>query len=318
MILNFLHSIKFKYSKDLEEQIKELAEQHFAIESFTREESLNWIRTCCDLLDDCFHTKTNQEHLIVELKDKLQKKTLECINKEKSLDNALEQIKSIESAKTLSENNIKQNYEKEQEVMNRVVRRAIRLSRFIGDLGEDKNYPLPNKESNIEYWNFIDSFIEQLKDYINRAEETKKKLGEFGEKNKKFMKYVKKEVNELNKFWQLVEEKKLHKTYSTDYSPNNSLKEIVEKLQKENEELKQEVEILKNTLTEYRIKLEPKAKNRTARQQSLEQTQIDRILSDRKKLLTEVNKAISIRSKELINCNKKLSTYRSWVDNPKK
>jgi len=118
-----------------------------------------------------------------------------------------------------------------------IVQRALKLHNYIAEKCEK---PIINDYSNP--WEVIDSFTKQTRMYIKMAEKNEITINKLKSAKGKFMEYIEKEVNELTKGWNMMEEEKeklAKRKMKEEYriETKNKLEKEIEELEKKKEEV---------------------------------------------------------------------------------
>eukprot|EP01022_Parablepharisma_sp_SALTPOND_P018446 TRINITY_DN3010_c1_g1_i1.p1 TRINITY_DN3010_c1_g1~~TRINITY_DN3010_c1_g1_i1.p1 ORF type:complete len:882 (+),score=139.27 TRINITY_DN3010_c1_g1_i1:346-2991(+) len=169
-----------------------------------------------------------------------------------------------------------------------VVSRAAKLHNYIADKFNKAKVELNPCEQK-KQWEIVDSFTRQARAYIRNAEKNEQSMNKLKNAKGKFMEYIEKEVTELTKSWNLMEEERgklrtVMKKFSAKAECGyKNKKERIEEL--ENKKLIALEGVEQLVFKEDEVKREVEIYEK--RLKSLKET-IDRLLSDKDKLTKEV------------------------------
>eukprot|EP00826_Nyctotherus_ovalis_P034142 TRINITY_DN2800_c0_g2_i1.p1 TRINITY_DN2800_c0_g2~~TRINITY_DN2800_c0_g2_i1.p1 ORF type:complete len:343 (+),score=115.71 TRINITY_DN2800_c0_g2_i1:720-1748(+) len=224
---------------------------------------------------------TGEEELL-RMEEQIRCRAEELSAKSNMLNGVLQKLEAAKNEKLILDQSFTPIHMDEQKYVAQVIKRAIKLSCYVASSESGVRYPSIGQGNSGEYWKFLNFFTKQIRTYIREAEEDKTRLAEFKKQKEEFISYVEKEVSELTKSWNLVEEQKK--------KANQMLQKVIEKEQcvfKETES--------KKDLIEADIKKVKEERNELSR----EVTGLNVALENQKTMSEALNKAIAMLRKNI-------------------
>jgi hypothetical protein len=150
-----------------------------------------------------------------------------------------------------------------------IVHKVLKLHNYIAEKCEK---PIINDYSNP--WEVIDLFTKQTRMYIKMTEKNEVAMNKLKSAKGKFMEYIEKEVNELTKGWNIMEEEKeklAKKKMKEEYriETKNKLEKEIEELEKKKEEVLEYVNQLLKDEKELKCKVQATEKKLTSLKHNL-------------------------------------------------
>ena len=276
---------------------KTLIEKHIAKPILSYEESFDWIKQFLSLVKQHMQEMSKKDELL-NLEEQIKVKTEELNVKSNMLNSVLHKLEVANNERVVLDQSFTPIHVDEQKYIAQVVKRAIKLSCYVTNAESGVKYPSVTQGTVNEYWKFLNFFTKQMRSYIREAEEDKVRLAEFKKQKDEFIGYVEKEVSELTKSWNLVEEQKkkanqmLQKVIEREQSlfkETENKRDLIEadmrKVQKEKNELSREVTGLKVALENQKTTSEALNKGIIILRKSIES-----LTEDKKKLLADISK----------------------------
>jgi len=256
----------FLIMKNLIEWISKIIPNSFLakikiLEEKQQENFPQFMKTFCEILSEFINTfasnpASKYENFIQE-NDKIE---TEIIKKQKQLNYLIEQIERIKSEKIIIEKSQEPIKIPEYTFIEHILKRAAKISLFLTNTksitGSIKSIIPQIGENQIENWKFIDIFTKQVRIYIRKCEESKIKVDQIKKEKSKFINYVEKEVDELRKSWNLMEQQKSKMTDLFEQVAENNKKKL--ELESDIEKYIEQREIIEkqiNSLQENKMKL---------------------------------------------------------------
>lgn len=242
--------------------------------------------------------EATREEELRGVEEQIRRKAEELSAKSAMLNNVLQKLEAAKSEKLILDQSFTPIHVDEQKYIAQVIKRAIKLSCYVASSESGVRYPSIGQGNSGEYWKFLNFFTKQIRTYIREAEEDKTRLAEFKKQKEEFINYVEKEVSELTKSWNLVEEQKkkanqmFQKVIEKEqcvFNENESKKDLIEadirRAREERNELSREVVGLKVALENQKTMSE--ALNKGI---AMLRTNIDCLAEDRRKLVAGIAK----------------------------